>query len=89
MPEERLTNADLAARGIDTTDAWILERTGIRERRIVGPGETAASPVQAGRAAVASAGISPADLSLVIVATCTPEQPLPETSAFVADEREG
>lgn len=85
VPEARLTNADLAAR-VDTTDEWILERTGIRERRVVVPGETTASlAVAAGNAAIKSAGITPGDLSTVIVATCTPEQPIPETSAFVAE----
>lgn len=86
VPEGRLTNADLEARGLGTTDQWIFERTGIRERRITGPGETTASlGVAAGNAALKSAGITPGDLSMVIVATCTPEQPIPETSAFVAD----
>ena len=86
IPEGRLTNADLEARGIGTTDRWIVERTGIRERRIMAPDETTAVlAVAAGNAAIKSAGITPGDLALLIVATCTPEQPLPETSAFVAE----
>jgi 3-oxoacyl-[acyl-carrier-protein] synthase-3 len=86
VPQGRLTNADLEARGIDTTDEWIVERTGIDERRILSPGETTASlAVAAGYAAITSAGITPADLSMVMVATCTPEQPIPETSVFVAE----
>ena len=86
IPEGRLTNADLEARGIGTTDRWIVERTGIRERRIMAPDETTAGlAVAAGNAAIKSAGITPGDLALLIVATCTPEQPLPETSAFVAE----
>jgi 3-oxoacyl-[acyl-carrier-protein] synthase-3 len=86
LPEGRLTNADLEARGIDTSDDWIVERTGIRERRVLAPGETTSSlAIAAGHAAITSAGITPADLSMVIVATCTPDQPIPETSAFVAD----
>jgi 3-oxoacyl-[acyl-carrier-protein] synthase-3 len=85
VPEGRLTNADLEAR-VDTTDAWIFERTGIRERRILGPGETTATlATEAGAAAIKSAGLTPSDLSMVIVATCTPEQPIPETSAYVAE----
>jgi len=86
VPQGRLTNADLVARGIDTTDEWIVERTGISERRILSPGETTASlAIAAGYAAITSAGITPADLSMVMVATCTPEQPIPETSCFVAE----
>ena len=85
VPEGRLTNADLEARGIGTSDEWIVQRTGIRERRILASGETTAGlALAAGTAAIRSAGITPADLSVVIVATCTPEQPIPETSAFVA-----
>jgi 3-oxoacyl-[acyl-carrier-protein] synthase-3 len=85
VPQGRLTNAELEAR-VDTTDTWIVERTGIRERRITGPGETTATlAIEAGAAALKSAGITPSDLSMVIVATCTPEQPIPETSAYVAE----
>ncbi|MGH9041542.1 MAG: 3-oxoacyl-ACP synthase III family protein [Acidimicrobiia bacterium] len=86
VPEGRLTNADFESRGIGTTDEWIFERTGIRERRMCGPGETTATlAIAAGNAAIKSAGITPGDLSMVIVATCTPDQPIPETSAYVAD----
>jgi 3-oxoacyl-[acyl-carrier-protein] synthase III len=86
LPEGRLTNAELEARGIGTTNEWIVERTGIEERRVMAPDETTASlAVAAGNAAIKSAGITPGDLAVVIVATCTPEQPLPETSAFVAE----
>ena len=86
VPEGRLTNTDFEARGIGTTDEWIFERTGIRERRMCGPGETTSTlAIAAGNAAIKSAGITPGDLSTVIVATCTPDQPIPETSAYVAD----
>jgi 3-oxoacyl-[acyl-carrier-protein] synthase III len=86
VPEGRVTNAELEARGIGTTDNWIFERTGIKERRFTAPDETTAGlAVAAGNAAIKSAGITPGDLALVIVATCTPEQPLPETSSFVAE----
>ncbi|HWC10680.1 MAG TPA: hypothetical protein VG455_05605, partial [Acidimicrobiales bacterium] len=85
IPSRRVTNHDLAQR-VDTNDAWIVERTGIRERRVAGPGETTASmAVEAGAAAIASAGITPADIGCCIVATCTPEQPIPATAAFVQD----
>jgi 3-oxoacyl-[acyl-carrier-protein] synthase-3 len=86
VPEGRLTNADFEARGIGTTDDWIFERTGIRERRMCGPDETTSTlAIAAGNAAIKSAGITPGDLAMVIVATCTPDQPIPETSAYVAE----
>jgi 3-oxoacyl-[acyl-carrier-protein] synthase-3 len=85
VPERRVTNDDLA-RLVDTDDAWITERTGIRERRIAGEGETTASlAIEAGLAAIKDAGIDPADIGCCIVATCTSEQPIPPTSAFVQD----
>jgi len=85
VPEQRLTNADLEQL-LDTTDEWIVERTGIRERRIAGAGETTASlAVEAGTAAIKQAGITPEDIELLIVATATPEQPIPHTGAFVGE----
>lgn len=83
LPEQRVTNADLEAR-IDTSDEWIFERTGIRERRVAGPSETTATlAIDAGNAAIKQAGLTPDDIDVLIVATATPEQPMPETSAFV------
>jgi 3-oxoacyl-[acyl-carrier-protein] synthase-3 len=85
VPEQRLTNADLEQR-VETSDAWIIERTGIKERRVAGEGETTASlAIEAGTAAIKHAGITPEDIELVIVATATPEQPIPHTGAFVCD----
>lgn len=69
---------------LDTTHEWILERTGIRERRAVGPGETTASlACDASRAALEDAGMTVDDIDMVIVATITPEAPLPATACFV------
>ena len=86
LPVGRVTNADLESR-LDTTDAWIVERTGIRERRVAAEGETTASlGAAAGNAAIKQAALSPSDIDLLIVTTATPEQPMPETSAFVHDE---
>ncbi len=83
VPETRLTNADLEGL-VDTTDEWIVERTGIRERRIAIEGETTATlGIAAGTAALKQAGITPEDVDLLLVATTTPEQPIPQTSAFV------
>ena len=85
VPESRLTNHDLEQR-VDTSDEWIVERTGIRERRIAAPEETTASlAIEAGTAAIKQAGITPDDIELLIVATATPEQPIPHTGAFVGD----
>ncbi len=85
VPEGRITNADLEAR-VDTSDEWIVERTGIRERRIAGPGETTATlATTAGASAMKRAGLTPDDIDLLIVATASPEQPLPHTGAFVGD----
>jgi 3-oxoacyl-[acyl-carrier-protein] synthase-3 len=85
LPAARLTNSELETR-MATSDAWIVERTGIRERRIAAPHEaTASMATQAGRAALLDAGLTPADIDLVLVATCTPDQILPATAAFVAD----
>jgi 3-oxoacyl-[acyl-carrier-protein] synthase-3 len=85
VPEHRLTNADLELL-VDTSDDWIVERTGIRERRIASDGETTASlAIEAGTAAIKQAGITPGDIQLLIVATSTPEQPIPHTGAFVGE----
>jgi 3-oxoacyl-[acyl-carrier-protein] synthase-3 len=83
IPEARLTNADLAAR-LDTSDEWIVARTGIRERRVAAPTETTASlAVSASAAAIKDAGLVPDDVSLLVLATTTPDQALPQTSALV------
>jgi 3-oxoacyl-[acyl-carrier-protein] synthase-3 len=85
LPQARLTNADLEAR-METTDRWIVERTGIRERRIAGPDEgTATLATAAGAAAVKDAGLTPDDIDLLVLATCTPDQQLPHTSARVQE----
>ena len=86
LPEGRLTNAELAAR-FDVDDDWIVQRTGIRERRVVEKGETTASlAVEAGRRALEKAGVRPDEISHLILASGTPEQLSPATSAFVQRE---
>jgi 3-oxoacyl-[acyl-carrier-protein] synthase-3 len=85
VPAQRLTNAELERR-VDTADAWIVERTGIRERRIAAAGETTASiAIEAGAAAIKHAGLTPDAIDLLIVATATSEQLIPHTGAFVND----
>ena len=85
VPERRVTNFELSMT-VDTSDEWITERTGIKERRVAGEGETTASlAIDAGQAAIKDAGIDPADIGLCIVATCTSEQPIPPTSSFVQE----
>jgi len=85
VPERRLTNAELEAR-VETSDEWIVERTGIRERRIADASETTATmAVEAGMSAIKHAGITPDEVDLLIIATATPEQPIPHTGAFVGE----
>ena len=85
LPERRVTNHDLAQM-VDTNDAWITERTGIKERRWAGEGEsTATLAIEAGAEAIKRADLSPSDIGCCIVATCTPEQPIPPTAAFVQE----
>ena len=86
-PSRVMTNDDLA-KLVDTNDEWIVTRTGIRERRIAADDETTTTlSVNAARDALAVAGLDPAELDLVIVATCTPDYPLPATSVLVSVER--
>jgi len=84
QPARVVTNDDLAAT-IETSDEWIRSRVGIASRRLAGPDETVAdmAVVAAGKA-LAGSGLSPADIGLVIVATCTPEVMIPNTAAVVA-----
>jgi 3-oxoacyl-[acyl-carrier-protein] synthase III len=84
QPAKVVTNDDLAAT-VDTNDEWIRSRVGIASRRIAGPDETVADmAVAAGGKALAASGLSPEDIDLVIVATCTPEVQIPNTAAQVA-----
>jgi len=83
VPDKVLTNADLE-KLVDTTDAWIVERTGIRERRIAASEQaTSDLAVEAGKKALADAGVSPEEIDLVLVATCTPDMPIAATACIV------
>ena len=83
LPERIVTNDELAAR-LDTSDAWIRQRTGIAERRIAAPGElTSDLATEAARRALERAGMSGGDLDLIVLATATPDQ------TFPVDRRQG
>ncbi|NTV51719.1 MAG: ketoacyl-ACP synthase III [Candidatus Firestonebacteria bacterium] len=83
VPEKVLTNADLE-KMVDTNDEWITSRVGIKERRIAAPGETTSSMgAAAARAALADAGITAAEVDLIITATITPDMPWPSTACFI------
>ena len=84
VPEQVMTNHDLA-RYVDTSDEWIVERTGIRERRIAARDEALSDiALPAAQEALLDAGVSGADIDLVIVATVTPDMMFPTTSAILA-----
>jgi 3-oxoacyl-[acyl-carrier-protein] synthase-3 len=83
-PTGRLTNADLEAR-LDTSDEWIVKRTGIKERRIAGPDDSlVAMGVDAGAKALAAAGVQGGDVDLVITASCTAQSQIPGVGPRIA-----
>jgi 3-oxoacyl-[acyl-carrier-protein] synthase-3 len=85
VPERVLTNADLE-RMVDTSDEWIVTRTGIRERHIAEPDQAASDlALPAARAALEQAGVEPEEIDLIVVATATPDMLFPATAALVAD----
>ena len=86
VPERVLTNDELS-QTVDTSDEWIMERTGIRERRIAAPDEALSDlALPAARQALEQAGLSGKDIDLLIVATVTPDMAFPSTGAILADE---
>ena len=83
LPNQVLTNSELA-RKVDTSDEWIVQRTGIHERRIAAPGETTGSmAMQAARAALAHARLDPQTIDLIVLATSTPDNTFPATAVSV------
>jgi len=86
LPKRIMTNRDLE-RLVETTESWILERTGIRERRIADEREAASDlAVHAARQALEMSGIDEKDLDLIIVATATPDMFFPSTACIVQDQ---
>jgi 3-oxoacyl-[acyl-carrier-protein] synthase-3 len=83
LPDKTVTNDDLAAT-MDTSDEWIVERTGIKERRV--GGTTCGLAVEAGRAALETAGVDPTEIDLLVLATTTPDQTVPATASSVQHE---
>jgi len=83
LPRRQVTNAELAST-VDTTDEWIVERTGIRNRYIAGEGETTGSlATDAARRALESAGVDATEIGLIVLATATPDQTFPSTATKV------
>jgi len=83
VPDQRLTNADLEAM-VDTNDQWITSRTGIRERRILGPGQgTSDMAVKAARLVLDQRGIRAEQIDLIVLATVTPDMPVPSSAALI------
>ncbi len=83
LPARRVSNAELAAQ-VDTSDEWIVERTGIRFRHIAAPDETTSSlATDAARRAIEAAGLLPTDIDLIVLATATPDQTFPATATKV------
>ncbi len=83
LPKRRVTNEELA-KTVDTSDAWIVERTGIRSRYLAGDGETTATLARdAALKALEQAGLDPTDIGLIVLATATPDQTFPSSATKV------
>ncbi|HXS49697.1 MAG TPA: beta-ketoacyl-ACP synthase III [Sphingomicrobium sp.] len=83
LPKRRVTNEELA-KSVDTSDEWIVARTGIRSRYVAGEGETTASlAVEAARRALDHAAVKPEDIDLIVLATATPDQTFPSSATKV------
>lgn len=84
LPSAPVSNDDLVARGVDTSDEWVVERTGIRRRHLAEAHETSSDlAVEASRAAIAHAAIDAAGIDLILVATSTPDYVFPSTAALL------
>ena len=91
LPPRRLTNADLvaelAAKGVETSDDWIVERTGIRARHFAAPDVCSSDlGLEAAKSALQAAGLKPTDIDLIIVATSTPDMVFPSTAYILQNK---
>ena len=85
LPKRAVSNAEMAQM-VDTSDDWIVERTGIRNRYIAGEGETTSSlATAAAQAALEAAGVEGKDIGLIVLATATPDQTFPASATIVQD----
>jgi len=86
-PENIVTNDDLVELGVDTTDDWVVSRTGIKERRLAADDQAASNLAsEAARNALQDAGLDATDIDAIFVATCTPDMWFPSTACFVQDQ---
>ena len=86
LPKRAVSNAEMAQM-VDTSDEWIVERTGIRNRHIAGEGETTSTlATAAARSALEAAGVAGESIDLIILATCTPDQTFPASATIVQNE---
>jgi 3-oxoacyl-[acyl-carrier-protein] synthase-3 len=84
LPDQRVTNDDLVARGVDTSHDWIVARTGIEARHVAGDGETTATlATEAARKALGAAGVEAGQIGLIVLATATPDQTFPSSATRV------
>jgi len=84
LPGEPVSNDELVARGIETSDAWIVERTGIRQRHLAAPCQSSSDlALEASRRALDAAGVAAGDIDLILVATSTPDYIFPSTAALL------
>ena len=87
LPGEPVSNNDLVARGVDTSDEWIITRTGIRSRHLAEEGSKSSDlGLEASRRALASAGIDASEIDLIIVATSTPDHIFPSTACYLQEK---
>lgn len=87
VPKRAVSNADIAAMGVETNDEWIIERTGIKQRFVAGEGESLTSiSAEAARQAMARAGVQPGEIDTIILGTASPDHLLPSTAVEIQTE---